>query len=53
MNVLEADLNDIDEFIQAERGFQTRGAEASLVGTRVKVLFTIQRDTQYISFVQG
>ena len=34
MNFLEADLNDIDEFIEAEIGFQTR-AEASLVGTRV------------------
>ena len=35
MNFLEADLNDIDEFIQAEIGFQPLGAEASLVGTRV------------------
>ena len=35
MNFLEADLNDIDEFIQAEIGFQTLGAEASLVGTGV------------------
>ena len=35
MNFLEADLNDIDEFIQAEIGFQALGAEASLVGTRV------------------
>ena len=35
MNFLEADLNDIDEFIRAERGFQTRAAKESLVGTRV------------------
>ena len=35
MNFLEADLNDIDEFIQAEIGFQPLGAEASLVGTGV------------------
>ena len=37
MSFLEADLNEIDEFIQAEIGFQTLGAEASLVGTRVNV----------------
>ena len=37
MNFLEADLNDIDEFIQAEIGFQTLGAEASVVGTGVNV----------------
>ena len=35
MNFLEADLNDIDEFIQAEIGFQALGAETSLVGTGV------------------
>ena len=35
MNFLEADLNDIDEFIQAEIRFHPLGAEASLVGTRV------------------
>ena len=40
MNILEADLNDIDEFIQAEKGFQPLGSEASLVGTSNEILNT-------------
>ena len=32
MNFLEAYLNDVDEFIQAEMGFQPLGAEGSSVG---------------------
>lgn len=32
MNFLEAYLNDIDEFIQAEMGFQPLSADGSLVG---------------------
>ena len=32
MNFLEAYLNDVDEFIQAEMGFPPLGAEGSSVG---------------------